>query len=338
LDRAGKGRYNSEKVHTMGHAIKSHKKVLNNNILLNLVNICSLVILLLLFPGPGFSEPLQPGSEDLGSIGLTHKKAERPRILFMVAEQNIGDTRFIYWWWSEKREFIGEITDMTVTESVLKETFLKHGFNVIDISGSLPGLKISNAYRIADLTKNGAREISKQLNADIVVIGKAFAKEGPSTTGSKVASYIANVTAQAVRVDDGKVLASAMSHSVARHISGVIGGAEALERASSELGNKLIEQIVANWTNPTALVSIRIKGISNYDELTELKNTLKGLVRGVNAVYQRKFKGDEAVLEVETSVTAQILADDLARIAKPPLRVIGTTANTIEVLIGQVGQ
>jgi hypothetical protein len=165
----------------------------------------------------------------------------------MIAEQNIGDTRFIYWWWSERREFIGEITDMTVTESVLKEGFLKHGFNVVDISGSLPGLKISNAYRIADLTKDGAREISKQLNADIVVIGKAFVKEGPSTTGSKVASYIANVTVRAVRIDDGKVLASARGHNVARHISGVAGGTEALEKASSEMGDKLIEQILANW-------------------------------------------------------------------------------------------
>lgn len=322
----------------MGYVIKNRRKVLNNNILFNLINICSLVILLLLLPAAGFSAPPQQGSEDLDSISIPHKKVEKPRILFMIAEQNIGDTRFIYWWWSERREYIGEITDMTVTESVLKETFLKHGFNVIEISGSLPGLKISNAYRIADLTKDGAREISKQLNADIVVLGKAFVKEGPSTTESKVASYIANVTARAVRVDDGKVLASARSHSAARHISGVTGGTEALERASSELADKLIEQILVNWTSTTTLVSIRIKGISNYDELTELKNTLKGLVQGVSAVYQRNFKGDEAVLEVETRVTAQIVADDLARLAKPPLRIIGTTANTIEVIIDQAGQ
>jgi hypothetical protein len=176
------------------------------------------------------------GQEEEGGKGGT------PRVLFMIAEQNIGHQHYVFWWWG-KSEFMGETVDMSAAESALKESFLNSGFSVVDISATTGTFEVSNAYRIADLTDKGAREIAKKVNAEIVVKGKAIAKEGPRTPGSAVGSYLADVTATAIRVDNGKVLAAAKGHGVSRHVSNVTGGTEALSKAGTEVADRLIEQI-----------------------------------------------------------------------------------------------
>lgn len=169
-----------------------------------------------------------------------------PRVLFLIAEQNIGQKHYFFWWWGEA-EYKGETVDMSAAETALKETFLSRGFNVVDISGSTDTFEMSDAFKVADISNEGAVHIARKLNAEIVVKGKALAKPGPGTKGSPVGSYVADVTAQAIRIIDGKVLASAKGHGVARNISDVTGGIEALSKAGNEAAGRLIEQIYAKW-------------------------------------------------------------------------------------------
>jgi hypothetical protein len=170
----------------------------------------------------------------------------KPRVLFMIAEQNIGQEFYSFWWWG-KAEYHGQTMDLSAAETQLKESFLGSGFEVVDISATTGKFEISNAYRIADLTNQGAREIASKVNAEIVVKGKALAKEGPRTPGSAVGSYLADVTATAIRVDNGQVLGAGKGHGVSRNISEVTGGTEALSKASTELADRLIEQINMKW-------------------------------------------------------------------------------------------
>jgi hypothetical protein len=171
-------------------------------------------------------------------------EAGQPRVLFMIAEQNIGHKYYMFWWWGQS-EYKGETVDLSAAETQLKDSFLNGGFDVVDISATSGKFKISNAFKVADLTNDGAREIAKQVNAEIVVKGKAIATEGPRTPGSAVGSYIADVTATAIRVSDGKVLGAGKGHGVSRNISDVTGGTEALSKAATELADHLMEQINA---------------------------------------------------------------------------------------------
>lgn len=170
---------------------------------------------------------------------------ERPSVMFMIAEQNIGQEVFIYWWglFSRKIDFKAQQYDMAVGETILKEEFLNEGFNVIDISNVADKIKVSNAYKIVDITKDVAIEIGKNVGADVVVKGKVIAKAGPTTTGSNVGTYMADITATAFRVKDGLVLGSGRGHGVSRHISEITGGVQAIERASQKLARKIIDQI-----------------------------------------------------------------------------------------------
>lgn len=275
---------------------------------------------------------------DLGALGLLMQRVEKPRVLFMIAEQNIGQEFYVYWWYG-KSEFRGQSYDMAASETALKEEFLAKGFNVVDSSAATGKIEVSNAYRIADLTDSGAVSIGKQLGAEVVVKGKSFAKAGPRIPGSNVGSYVADITATALRVDNGSVIGSARGHGVSRNISEVTGGTEALERAAKEAAGKMVDQITAKWTAETSgggLVQLKVRDIGEYSNFVKFKDMVQGQVRGVQAIYQRSLEGETAILEVDMKGTAQTLADEISKksIGGVPVKVIGATANTVEVSLG----
>ena len=190
---------------------------------------------------------------------------DRPRVMFMIAEQNIGDKIFTYWW-SRYSRHVAIVTphtaivagetgierqtdiqhqrfDFSVGETILKEEFLNTGFDVIDIASVSDKIKVSEAYGVLDIAKQATLELGKDVSADIVITGKIIARRGPTDTGSNVGTYMADITATAFRVKDGLVLASGRESGVARHISEITGGSQAIERASQKLAKKMIEQM-----------------------------------------------------------------------------------------------
>ncbi len=278
---------------------------------------------------------------DLGALGLLIARVGKPRTLFMVAEQNIGQEVLLYWWswWGRGgAAALGQSVDMAVSETVLKEEFLNRGFNVIDISAVTGKFEISNAYRIADLTDTGAREIGRKMGAEIIVKGKALAKEGPRTAGSAVGSYLADITLSAVRVDNGQVLASVRGNAAARHVAQHVGGNQAIENAARQVADKLVEQITAKWTAEMIggqLIQLTIRGLGGMKDLVKIKEFLKSKVRGVQNVIQRSFERGEADLEVDAKSSAQQIGDELAD--KPiqglDLDVVSATGNTLELCV-----
>ena len=192
---------------------------------------------------------------------------DRPKVMFMIAEQNIGDKVFTYWWsrYSSNVAVVTPFTgivasetgvvrqtdiqhqrfDLSVGEAILKEEFLNTGFDVIDVASVSDKIKVSEAYKVMDLAKDTTLEIGKDVGADIIVTGKIIAKRGPINTGSNVGTYMADITATAFRVKDGLVLASGRANDVARHVSEITGGSQAIERASQKLAKKMVEQMNA---------------------------------------------------------------------------------------------
>ena len=278
---------------------------------------------------------------DLGALGLLIARVGKPRTLFMIAEQNVGQEVLLYWWswWGRGgAAAVGQSVEMAVSETVLKEEFLNRGFNVIDISAVTGKFEISNAYRIADLTDTGAREIGRKMGAEIIIKGKALAKEGPRTAGSSVGSYLADITLSAVRVDNGQVLASVRGNAAARHVAQHVGGNQAIENASRQVADKLVEQITAKWSAEISggqLIQLTIRGLSGMKDLVKIKEFLKTKVRGVQNVIQRSFERGEAVLEVDAKSSAQQIGDELAAntIQGLDLDIVAMTGNTIELCV-----
>ena len=188
----------------------------------------SLPILLFLFI---FSQIALPGA----ALSKESTEPSGDRVLFMIAEKNIEQTHFYYWWstsfWGESRsktEYKAEVVDISSASTALAGTFIKSGFLVVDPAAIEGEVEIEDAYSVEDLTVKNTTGFGKVMGADIVVKGRAVARAGIKNPDSNLGVYMADVTGQAIRVSDGRVLASAMGHGVVRHMSETAGAIEAL--------------------------------------------------------------------------------------------------------------
>ncbi|OGP15199.1 MAG: hypothetical protein A2054_05735 [Deltaproteobacteria bacterium GWA2_55_10] len=254
--------------------------------------------------------------DELDALGLIQRKAQRPRVLFMIAEKRLG---------KDSQSWSGSEEEAASSEVSLKETFLSKGFSVVAATKDSKDDFFSSAE---GLTIDDARKAGERSGAGIVVFGKATVRDGPRSA-SFVTIFFADISAEAVRVDDGSVLAAAEGHGIARHISSSIGRADAITKASRELSDALIKQITAKWAGQD-LVIITLKG-APYEKAVEFKRLLRSRIRGVDAVYQRRFEGTDTAFEVESKIPAQAIADEISR---QGYKVIGATGNTIEVEAG----
>lgn len=261
---------------------------------------------------------------DLDVLGLLMTKAEKPRVLFLITEKGLGLD-------SDTMRVIGnDEADIPAAESSMKEVFLSKGFHVVDISAS-PDIG-DGGQSSSGLSRDKARKIGRALSAELVVKGKSVVTQGMKLPGSDVGSFMADISADVIRVDDGTVLASAKGHGVARNISSASGGADASGRAASDLAAKLVEQIIAKWTRGN-IVTIKVSGLANYSMTADFKNLLKKQVRGVENVYQRRFDDGVAVFDLDVKVSAQQIADDLARVPGGRIKILSTSPNTIDAVM-----
>lgn len=280
---------------------------------------------------------------DLRALGLLHRKVGMPRVLFMIAEQSVGQEHVTYWWnlWASGYDYRSQVIELDIAETTLKEEFLASGFNVVDHSildaggrtGSGGGVEINKAYVLEDPTVEGIKEFGTGYGAEVIVKGKALAKESLKKEGSNVGAYMADVSLSAFRVDDGKVLGSATASGVKRHISSVTGGTLAIKDASRKAASEIIEQIIKQWSQASQLVTLKMLNVKSYDDVAQLKKKIESSLPGVRAVYQKSFESTIAEFQIDTDLKGSELADKINKFSKSnDLEVTGSTMNTVEVM------
>lgn len=196
---------------------------------------------------------------------LVQAQEDRPKVLLMIAEQQIGQEALIYWWnvygqvannvagsattIAGQSKVLAQQTHLSVADTLLKEELMNYNIDVVDASAAAKSISVSPAYKVADISKAAALQMGKDVNADIVIKGKVLAKTTGSVSGSNVITYNANISATALRISDGRVIAAGRASGVARHISPEVGGARAIESATLKLAEKLGKKIDEKWPN-----------------------------------------------------------------------------------------
>lgn len=243
--------------------------------------------------------------DDLQALGLLMARKGMPRMMVLMAEQNVGQLHPSYYW---------DAIDLSVSENVLQSSFLKEGFTFVD-RASVEGELKNATMKGSDVGNRAAARIGKQVDAEVVIVGKAFAKAAGNIAGTAMKSLQANITARAVRTDNGMVIATANEHAAAVHIDDITGGSEAIKKATEKLADSLKTQIIAKWqseVSSTGLVSLTVRQIKSYADFMKVKDALKNEIRGIKNVYIRKMESGVAKMDVEMEGSALTLADRLA--------------------------
>jgi len=270
--------------------------------------------------------------KDLQALGILLGQVGKPRIMILIAEQNIGKQYYQYWWAYPRAEQI----DLTIAENTIIDRFREKGFDFVDHVAQSKDIKVAPAFQVADLNNQAAVTLGKQADAEVVIVGKALAKSAGSIAGTAMKSVQANISLRAIQTDNGRVLSSGSEHAAAVHIEEVTAGTEALKKASAKISDKMMDDIIKNFqkrVGGTTLVQLTVIGLSGHEDLRKFKNLLQGQVRGVERVYERSFSGNVAKMDVDIKGSAQSLSEEISQksFREFVVKVISSTWNTIEI-------
>ena len=216
-------------------------------------------------------------TDALSGIGILLGRMHKPRTMMMVAEQNVGQE--INAWWMGTH---GTPSDLSVVENTFINTFTGKGFEFIDHQVAARELKVTAAERVQDLTVEQVKTLGAQADAEVVIIGKAVARPYGDIGGGMM-SVQADLSVRAVRIDTGQVIATAMTHAAAVHISELTAGTEALKKAANQASEELLGKILtvyARETGSTRSINITITGL-NKTQFAKFKDVLRNQVRGI---------------------------------------------------------
>ena len=270
-------------------------------------------------------------TDDLTAIGILLGQMHKPRTIAMIVEQNIGRTAYAWWLGSH-----GEEADVSAVENALMDKFTQKGFEFIDHEIAAKEIKVTSAYRVKNLSVAQAKALAGQADAEVVIIGKAVAKLY-GEVGGGLKSVQADLTARAVRVDTGQVIATTSTHAAAVHISEITAGTEALRKAANEAADELITKILAMYskeTGGTRPINITISGLTKT-QFVKFKDVLKNQVRGIKDLHERNFSGTTARISVDSKSSAQVLSDELVQrdFGTFSVEVLSSTANALELKV-----
>ncbi len=271
---------------------------------------------------------------DLESLHLLLERKEMPRMLALVAEQNIGLEKPAYWWGGA---LLSE--DMRVVEGTLMEIMRAKGFTFIDPETLRGKKKVS--MPVAVLSDKQARRVASTTDAEVILVGKAVARDiGQTWEGTRMRSANAEVQVRAINTSNGEVIAVASDEATVPHVSATTAGKQALKKASEKVAAKLIDQIAAKWvaeTSSAASIRVTVTGVKNSRMLKKLEEVLSNEVRGVKSVRQRSFSAGSAVMDVmlagkSRDLAAELEAKDFGGVFKLEVESIAPSALKLKLL------
>jgi hypothetical protein len=272
-------------------------------------------------------------ASDVEGLQTLLKRKGKPKMLLMIAEQNIGMADPAYWWGKG-----GPVSvDLRTVETTLMEVMGKKGFTFIDpevLSGkksiNLPVALVSDqqAMRVADLT-----------DAQILVVGQAVAKDiGRTWEGTNMRSANATVTVKVINTDNGLVIATASKLGAAYHPDSRTAGQNALKNATQALADDLMNQISQKWSAEVAgtlEVRMVVSGVTSRKQLTEFITILRDQVRSVKDVREDSNSAGQAVLSIDLAGEVRAMATELEakNFGSLKVEVTKVTANSLSVTL-----
>jgi hypothetical protein len=254
--------------------------------------------------------------DDLDAISTLMRRKKMPRLMVMIDEKNIGETATAYHYLE---------ADLNTAESELMNKFMDKGFRFVDAATVKQNLNREKEAAILEGDVNQAAAVGRRVGAEVILVGKALAKATEvEAFNTKIRSQQATVTVRAIRTDTGDIIATDTEQGKFSHIDDVAGGTRAIQKASDLLADALMTKILDRWStdvNTGGTLTLKVRGVEDYDQLNRFKSSLKYYVRGVTTVTQRDFNNGFATLEIEMKGSADDLAQRLSAAKMEGIRI-----------------
>ena len=242
---------------------------------------------------------------DLAGIGLLQRRMKYPRVMVMIAENNIVASDFYQ---------VYSVSN-SQSEAAVNAKLKAKGFNVVDSGSIRRTMSAGEAKAAFGGDYDTAGRVGSKLGAEIVIIGQAASiRAANNIAGSDLLSMSSTINAKAVKAGTGEIIAQASGQGTAAHINEVAALQQSLAKASDQIGDQLIAGILESWKQDTSgsrSLVLELQDISPA-ELEKVKSALLKL-RGVTDVQVRSFSGGLADVNIQAKTDAQDLADSITK-------------------------
>jgi hypothetical protein len=234
-------------------------------------------------------------------------ETDLPKVLFFLAEQNVGDILPLYWWGEDPIFIKG------YSEKAMEKALIEKGFSIINHEGMLlyqsDTAFINNPY----LSNHEAIQLGHLLKADIIVVGTAVAEMVPSTMVLNTRSFKSNLSVRVIQTDTGKEIAFADQQLFTVNEDIESGGRDALSNVGTLAGNTLAVSIAQAWKDietTAGQIEIFLKGTSDLGSFVSFRKSLLQ-IPGVNNLRIKETMADDALILVNYGGSTHDLAETL---------------------------
>ena len=277
-------------------------------------------------------------NKDVAAIKALIAAKGHPRIYALIREQSLEEVKGAGG--KDKPNSVAQLS-----QGVVEQGLVSHlrplGWKFVDPEVASGKVHVENALT-ADLGTLNGRDFATT-GADYVILGSVVVR--PEEAAGPLKGTIHAVQLRSVlyikSTDTGDTVASVEKSEI---VSGAVSDADtsgkAMERASTELGDSLVKQVLETWRSRmmgTGDIHL-IASIADYDALSAFEDVLKNSVSGVKSVDEVSFNDGKADLSVVTAgASTKQLAGALSNktVKGLTVKVLKVTANTLEVKLGR---
>lgn len=246
----------------------------------------------------------------LADAGLQTGPDRLPSVLFMVAEKQINDIGYQYWWRSGGSFFQGE-----TAISPMMDTLTEKGLTVIGTRQIQEQAGKASADKKLDATpaNHEAAKLADKLGADLVVVGTASVESTANRMGENIRAYKGIVNVRVLEAETGEKLTTLRQQAVTGGEDPETASQNALSDAAYQAGRQLAGTIAALWQKAEQAkgrLTLTITGQNILPHLEQFRQAVRN-TQGVTRLQTKEMTPDTATLAVQCKSSPQELADNL---------------------------
>ena len=218
---------------------------------------------------------------------------DKPVILFFIAEKTPSDLLPKYWWGNNPIPY-HSLAEKIIISKMLQDRFIVTGNDQERPDPSFYNITFNSIYDIA-----AAKNLGREMKADMIVFGKASSSEAINRMGEEKA-FNAQIDLQGYNLETGEKVVTSKVQAVAKSDMDREGNIQAILKAASLSALDLSEKINVYWAQNLRkehVFDVIIEGENFLPRFIALKKRFKQM-SGIENIQYKEMSSNGAVIEV----------------------------------------
>jgi len=224
---------------------------------------------------------------------ILNNSQDKPVILFFIVEKTPSDLLPKYWWGNNPVPY------QSFAEQVIVNKMLQGQFAVAGKGPEYPDPSFYNIVFDSIYDTTAAKDLGREMKADIVIFGKASSSEAINRMGEEK-TFTAKITLQGFHIETGEKIFTSQVQAVVKSQVDQEGNINAIVKAGNLSALDLSDKIETFWTQNLRrehAFDLKLGGENFLPRFIALKQKLKQMP-GIENMQPKEMGSNHAVLQV----------------------------------------